>query len=164
MDMKCQKWGSRILELAKTVASWSKDDSTKVGAVITTSTGKPISWGFNGMPMGIDDTIPERMERPLKYKWMCHAERNAIDLASQADLSDCIMFVTFSPCPNCAQSIIQKGIKTIVVDAEFTAEKMPERWQADMTIATEMFAEAGVEIIAIYPDEVHDQNKGSGNN
>lgn len=164
MDVTNQKWGSRILELAKTVASWSKDDSTKVGAVITTATGKPISWGFNGMPMGIDDEVPERMERPLKYKWMCHAERNAIDLASQADLSDCIMFVTFSPCPSCAQSIIQKGIRTIVVDAEYTAEKMPERWQTDMAIATEMFNEAGVEIIAINLNEDRQPNPGCGIN
>lgn len=153
MDMKGQKWASRILELAKTVSSWSKDESTKVGAVITTYSGKPISWGFNGMPMGINDDIPERLERPLKYKWMCHAERNAIDLASQSDLNDCIMFVTFSPCSNCAQSIIQKGIKTVVVDAKFTADKMPERWQEDMTIATEMFREAGVSIIPIDIDE-----------
>ncbi len=149
MDITNKKWASRILGLAKNISKWSKDDSTQVGAVITTSTGKPISWGFNGMPMGVNDEVPERMERPLKYKWMCHAERNAIDLASQSDLSNCVMFVTFSPCSNCAQSIIQKGIKTIVVDSEFTADKMPERWQEDMAIAAEMFAEAGVVIIPV---------------
>lgn len=149
MDPRGQKWGSRFLELAKMVASWSKDDSTKVGAVIMSSSGRPISFGYNGIPMGLDDSIPERNTRPTKYKWFAHAEKNAIDLASTADLNGCIMYVTFSPCPVCAQSIIQKGIKTIVVDANFTADKMPDRWQADMAIATEMFAEAGVEIIPI---------------
>ena len=67
MDVTNNKWAGRILKMAIEVASWSKDESTKVGAVITTAEGAPVSWGFNGMPMGIDDTIPERHERPLKY-------------------------------------------------------------------------------------------------
>jgi dCMP deaminase len=147
MEITNDKWAGRLLKMAHDVASWSKDESTKVGAVITTSDGKPISWGFNGMPMGTDDTVPERHDRPLKYKWFCHAERNAMDLASRADLSDCVMFVTFSPCTNCAQSIIQRGIKTLVVDENHTAEKMPERWQEDMLVAQEMLTEAGVKIV-----------------
>lgn len=148
MDVTNDKWAGRLLKMAHDVASWSKDESTKVGAVITTYEGKPVSWGFNGMPMGIDDTVAERHERPYKYKWFCHAERNAMDLAYKADLSDCVMFVTFSPCTNCAQSIIQRGIRTLVVDERFTADKMPERWQEDMLVATEMLEEAGVKIVA----------------
>lgn len=147
MDITTPKWKTRILELATLVASWSKDTSTKVGAVIMTNNGRPISFGYNGFPQGVDDTIAERSVRPLKYKWTAHAEKNAIDLASKSDLSDCIMFVTFSPCSVCAQSIIQKEIKTIVVDSRFTAEKMPEHWQEDMKIAVEMLTEAGVQIL-----------------
>ena len=142
-----------MLKMAKDVASWSKDNSTKVGAVITTLTGRPVSWAFNGMPEGIDDTKPERHVRPYKYKWMCHAERNAMDLAYKSDLSDCVMFVTFSPCTTCAGSIIQKGIKTLVVDEECTADRMPERWKEDMMVAVEMLEEAGVKIIAARADE-----------
>lgn len=146
MNILNDKWLKRLLNMAREVASWSKDQSTKVGAVITTADGSPVSWGFNGMPMGINDDVPERLERPIKYKWMCHAERNAMDLAPQS-LEGCIMFVTFSPCANCAQSIIQRKIKTVVVDANFSPDKMPERWQEDMSIATEMLAEAGVLVI-----------------
>lgn len=152
MDVTKKKWTGRLLKMAKDVASWSKDESTKVGAVITTSEGRPISWGFNGMPMGINDDVPERHERPVKYKWFGHAEQNAMDLASTSDLSDCVMFVTFSPCARCAQSIINKQIKTVVVDANFTVDKMPERWQEDMGVAVEMLEEAGVKVIAAYPD------------
>lgn len=152
MDVKNPKWAGRLLGMAKTVASWSKDSSTKVGAVITTNEGAPVSWGFNGMPMGIDDDVPERNIRPNKYKWYCHAERNAMDLASKMDLSGCVMFVTFSPCSSCAQSIIQRKIQTIVVDSDYTADKMPERWQEDMKIAVEMLEEAGIEVIAAVPD------------
>lgn len=148
MNVTDEKWVGRLLKMAKDIATWSKDDSTKVGAVITTTQGRPISWGFNGMPMGVDDDVPERHERPYKYKWMAHAERNAMDLASKADLSDCVMFVTFSPCANCAQSIIQRGIKTVIVDEDYTVDKMPERWQEDMIVAKEMLEEAGVQIIA----------------
>lgn len=138
--------------MAHNIASWSKDESTKVGAVITTPTGAPVSWGFNGMPVGIDDTIPGRHARPAKYKWMCHAERNAMDLAPSGSVAGCIMFVTFSPCTNCAQSIIQRKIKTVVIDAAHTVDKAPERWQEDMTVALEMMKEAGVEVIAMPVD------------
>jgi dCMP deaminase len=139
--------------MAKDIAIWSKDESTKVGAVITTLDGAPVSWGFNGMPMGIDDTIPERHIRPYKYKWFCHAERNAMDLASRNDLSDCVMFVTYAPCPNCAQSIIQRKIRTVVIDINHTADKMPAHWIEEMTMADSMMREAGVKIIASIPDK-----------
>jgi dCMP deaminase len=152
MNITDKKWIGRLLKMAKDISAWSKDDSTKVGAVITTHEGKPVSWGFNGMPMGIDDTIPARHIRPYKYKWMCHAERNAMDLAPNGDLSGCVMFVTFSPCTTCAQSIIQRKIKTLVVDSNFTADKMPDRWKEDMITAVEMLTEAGVNIIHGEPD------------
>jgi len=158
MDVTNNKWAGRILKMAIEVASWSKDESTKVGAVITTAEGAPVSWGFNGMPMGIDDTIPERHERPLKYKWFCHAERNALDLAPR-DVSGCVMFVTFSPCTNCAQSIIQRGIKTVVIDANYTADKSPERWQEDMFVALEMMKEAGIDVRGAYPHAPIDLDK-----
>lgn len=149
------KWAGRMLKLAKEVASWSKDDSTKVGAVITTQDGAPVSWGFNGMPMGIDDSVHARNIRPLKYKWFCHAERNAMDLAPQP-LDGCVMFVTFSPCSLCAQSIIQRKISTVVVDANYTVDKMPERWHEDMKIAYEMLKEAGVVMLSAQPGSIDD--------
>jgi dCMP deaminase len=154
MDITNEKWAGRLLKMAKEVASWSKDESTKVGAVITTADGSPVSWGFNGMPMGIDDTIPERHVRPYKYKWMCHAERNAMDLSSRPDLSGCVMFVTFSPCTNCAQSIIQRKLRAVVIDSDHTADKMPERWQEDMLVALEMLNEAGVIVVSAAADVV----------
>lgn len=153
MDITNQKWASRILKMAKDIASWSKDDSTKVGAVITTSDGSPVSWGFNGMVKGVNDNAPERLVRPNKYKWMAHAERNAMDLASRTDLSECVMFVTFAPCSSCAQSIIQRNIKTVVIDSANTVDKMPDRWKDDMLTANEMLLEAGVTIISISIDD-----------
>jgi len=151
MNVLKEKWIGRLLKMAKDIATWSKDDSTKVGAVITTTMGEPVSWGFNGMPMGIDDSKSERHQRPGKYKWFAHAEQNAIDLA-QGDLTGSVMFVTFSPCAACARSIIQNKIAFVVVDEDYTAEKMPERWQEDMLVAVEMLEEAGVKVISGKPD------------
>jgi len=153
MDITSKKWSGRLLKMAKDVASWSKDRSTKVGAVITTQDGKPISWGFNGMPMGVNDDVEERHQRPYKYKWMGHAEQNAMDLAPIGDISGCVMFVTFSPCSRCAQSIINKKIATVVVDDNFTSDKMPEHWQEDTKVAVEMLREAGVKIVSGIPDQ-----------
>lgn len=152
MNVLEKKWASRLLKMAKDIAEWSKDESTKVGAVITTEDGKPVSWGFNGMPMGVDDSKRERHIRPLKYKWMAHAERNAMDLSPQGNMENCVMFVTFFPCSGCAQSIIQKQIKTVVVDENFMPDNMPDRWKEDTKISLEMLTEAGVKIVSIKMD------------
>jgi len=147
------KWIGRILKFAKEVGDWSKDQSTKVGAVITTMNGRPVSWGFNGFPMGTDDDIPERHERPLKYKWVCHAERNAMDLSPVNDLSGCVMFVTLSPCSTCAQGIIQRKISTVVVDEPGSINNVPARWREDMDVGYEMLKEAGVQYIVGRADD-----------
>lgn len=152
MNVLSPKWTGRLLKMANEVSTWSKDQSTKVGAIITTTDGSPVSWGFNGMPRGIDDSVESRHQRPEKYKWMAHAERNAMDLAPVGDLSGCVMFVNFSPCPQCAQSIIQRKISTVVIDERFTADKMPERWLDDMKTALEMLNEAGVSVVSAKSD------------
>ncbi len=66
MDVLKPKWAGRLLKLSNEVSTWSKDQSTKVGAIITTKDGSPVSWGFNGMPMGIDEEVESRHQRPEK--------------------------------------------------------------------------------------------------
>jgi dCMP deaminase len=142
------KWQDRFIKLARMVASWSKDRSTQVGAVIVTGDGHPRSFGFNGMPQGVNDDIDERHERPEKYFWFEHAERNAIYLAD-GDLKDCVMFVTHMPCADCARAIIQTGIAHVVVDAQ---GKLSHGTQLSdsCTAAREMFFETGVYLIERY--------------
>ncbi|MBT3703387.1 MAG: CMP deaminase, partial [Alphaproteobacteria bacterium] len=72
------KWDQRFLKLADEVATWSKDRSTQVGAVIVMKDRAPGPYGYNGFPRQIDDEAEERHNRPAKYKWTEHAERNAI--------------------------------------------------------------------------------------
>jgi dCMP deaminase len=49
------KWDKNFLQLAKTVSTFSKDPSTKVGAVIVDDDNRVISIGYNGFPKGIKD-------------------------------------------------------------------------------------------------------------
>lgn len=146
MDISKDKWLTNLVNLAREVASWSKDESTKVGAVITTSDGKPLSWGFNGFPMGISDDVEhsDRNERPLKYRYTCHAERNALDLAASS-VVNATMTVTLSPCTECAKSVIQRGVKTVVVDDNGSIDNAPVHWREDLTFAKGMLLEAGID-------------------
>ena len=114
--MFSDKWHNRFMEMAELIATWSKDASTKVGAVVVGENKEIRSTGYNGMVRGIDDNIPERSERPIKYDFFEHAERNAVYNACLigASLKGCVIYVTAMPCPDCARAIIQSGIKMVV--------------------------------------------------
>ena len=76
--MFTMKWHYRFMELAKLVATWSKDTSTKTGAVIVGPDKEIRATGYNGFVRGVDDDVFERFERPTKYDFFEHAERNAV--------------------------------------------------------------------------------------
>ena len=116
MDVLSEKWVIRHLEIAHQVKQWSKDPNTQVGAVIVTKDGKPRSWGFNGIPSKVLD-LPERFERPTKYRFFSHAETNAITLC-ESSVEDCVLFCTHMPCSTCARNIINSGISAVIVDAQ----------------------------------------------
>jgi dCMP deaminase len=103
----------RFLDLAHTVAQWSKDPTTKVGAVIVGDDPRKIAMGYNGFPPGIADTPDRLVDRPTKHKLMQHAERNALDNAT-FDTRGATLYCTLAPCVSCAKSIISKGISRVV--------------------------------------------------
>lgn len=72
------KWVSYYRQLANTVKLKSKDKYTQIGAVIVGKDGEIVSTGYNSFPRGLDDGLDYRQERPEKYYWFEHAERNAI--------------------------------------------------------------------------------------
>ncbi len=137
------KWDDRFLELAAFVAAWSKDPSTKVGAVITHSRNRRVvSLGFNGFPAGVEDTQSRLNNRAVKYEMIAHAEQNALMFAGHL-AEGCTLYVTpLPPCARCAVSIIQAGIVRVVSP---TPDFEHERWGEQCRIAGEMFTEAGVE-------------------
>lgn len=144
-------WNKRYLDLAEHYASWSKDRNTGVGAVIVSEDNTDLAKGYNGFPRGADDDVDERHERPAKYDWTEHAERNAIFKAAREGIStkNCTIYVNRFPCVECTRAIIQSGIKRVVVPTkpDLTHHKWGQSWKT----AIDMFNECGVEVA--YYDE-----------
>lgn len=139
------KWDERFIELARLVAAWSKDPSTKVGAVIVRPDRTIASLGFNGFARGVDDTEERLNNRELKYPLTIHAEANAL-MSANEKLNGCTLYVTpLLPCHACAGLIIQSGISKVV--AECGIVNNPDLWHSSFAIAKKQFEEAGVEII-----------------
>lgn len=109
-------WDDFFLGLAGYVSQKSKDQSTKVGAVIVGPDHEVLSLGWNGFPRGVDDNVQERHERPAKYEWTEHAERNAIYNAARHGIAlrGATIYVTHAPCAACARAIVQSGIRAVV--------------------------------------------------
>src|ERR1700722_2700699 len=78
------KWDIRFLELAKHISNWSKDPSTKVGAVLVNDLKQVVGMGYNGFARGVQDTDERLNDRETKYKLVVHAEVNAIIQAGHA--------------------------------------------------------------------------------
>lgn len=146
--MFTDKWHERFMELAKTISSWSKDPSTKTGAVVVGPDKEIRATGYNGLVRGVKDDVFERMERPLKYSFFEHAERNAIYNASLTgtSLKDCVLYVTHPPCTDCARAIIQSGIKMVVTNEMIVDDNTPKNtWRDQLIYSKQMFEEAGIE-------------------
>ena len=112
-------WDEYFMGTALLNAQRSKDNNTQVGACIVSPENKIIGNGYNGFPRGIsdedDDITWAREGNPLetKYLYVCHAEKNAI-LNKITDVNNCSVYVTLFPCNECAQTLIQSGIKKVV--------------------------------------------------
>ncbi len=141
------KWHYRFLELADCIATWSKDPARGVGCVIVSEGKQIISTGFNGLPRGIEDR-PERLERPVKYDLVCHAEMNAIVQCARNGVSpiDCVLYSSFFPCIQCALAIIQSGVKTIV-SYEVTSDDA--RWIESIAKSRAVFGEAKLTMVEL---------------
>lgn len=137
--MSKEKWDYRFIELCKLIASWSKDPSTKVGAVVVDQDKRVVSLGYNGFPKGVCDDEERYLNRDIKYKYVVHAERNAIVFANQS-LKNCTIYTwPLMPCSACAGIIIQSGISKVV-----SVENNNERWLDEFKFSTNMFNEAGI--------------------
>lgn len=141
-------WNQRFFELAEHVAQWSKDPSTKVGAVITNSRKQVLSLGYNGFPRGIHDDAARYEDRDVKLMLVSHAERNALDNAP-FDLHGATLYSTLFPCTECTKGIIQRGISTIVTrDWNHSASaRASSSFRFD--VSEMMFTEAGVTVVKL---------------
>lgn len=132
-----EKWDKRFLELAEFVSLWSKDPSTKVGAVVS-DIKKVVGLGYNGFPPGINDN-GRLFDRDTKLKIIRHAEDNALEYAGYT--SGCTIYTwPFPPCSRCASLMISKGITRVV-----SLDNIPDRWRADCELAQQLFQEVGIQ-------------------
>lgn len=145
------KWDKRFLDMAALVATWSKD-VTQVGCVIVGPDREVRGVGYNGFPRGVNDDVPERKERPAKYLWTEHAERNALYNCLRAGTSvrGCTMYLNWTPCMDCARGIIQSGITRVVMGAQVRpGNQNLAKWEEHFLLIEEIFREAGIECIKV---------------
>lgn len=140
-------WVSYYKQLANTVKLKSKDKYTQIGAVIVGKDGEIVSTGYNSFPRGLDDELDFRQERPEKYYWFEHAERNAIYNAARIGVSTkgCTIYLSCGlPCADCARGIINAGIKKVYCEVQDVTKG--ERWKESQERSWEMFIETGVKV------------------
>ncbi len=108
-----QKFDRRYLEMAGIWAQNSYCKRRQVGALIVKEK-MIISDGYNGTPSGFENNCED--ENGLTKPYVLHAEANAITkVAKSGNSSDgSTLYVTASPCVECAKLIIQAGIKRVV--------------------------------------------------
>lgn len=126
------------------VASWSKDPSTQCGAVIVNSKNRIVSVGYNGFPAMVADTQERLNNREQKYKYILHAEQNAI-LNTNQDLEGCTMYVTHPCCSRCVVEIAAKGIRRVVWQKP--TKEFLDRWHDEDL--TEIIAECNISTLEL---------------
>ncbi len=110
---KILNWDEYFMAMAKLSAKRSKDPNTQVGACIVNANNRIIGLGYNGMPQGNDSFPWNRDGEDNKYKYVMHAESNAI-MNSIKELKGATIYVSLFPCNECAKLIAQAEIKEVV--------------------------------------------------
>lgn len=106
-------WHTYFMTLAAVAAMRSPDPTTKCGAVIVDPHNRILGFGYNGFPRGGKDIYPKT--RPEKYRYVAHAEQNAIwNSGLLHDDKNVTLYATSFPCHGCMIAIIQTGIKRVV--------------------------------------------------
>ncbi|NCO18305.1 hypothetical protein AUJ61_02265 [Candidatus Pacearchaeota archaeon CG1_02_30_18] len=138
-------WDEYFMSVAYLVASKSKDESTHMGAVVVGPNNEIKSTGYNSFVRGLNDEIVARQEKPEKYYWFEHAERNAIYNATLigTSLKGCKIYTNGIPCMDCARGIVQSGILEVIIDKKWD-KKNPDLWKENAKRSIEMFEEVGV--------------------
>lgn len=130
-----------FLEMAKHVASRSKDPSTQTGAVIVDPRGRVVSTGYNGFPQKMPDHAELYANREEKYSRIVHCEMNALIFADR-ELTECTLYTwPFLTCDRCCVHMLQAGI------VRFVAPKCPDeqasRWESVFIKSRRYIVECG---------------------
>ena len=128
------KFDHSYLEMAEVWAQNSYCKRRKVGALLVKDR-TIISDGYNGTPSGFENICED--ENGVTKPYVLHAEANAISkVAKSANSADgATLYVTASPCVECAKLIIQSGIKRVVYRDEYR-----------LTDGIDLLRRAGIEV------------------
>ena len=130
---------NRYLDLAKHVATWSKDPNKQVGAVCVSPDKRNIVLGYNGFPTGIEDAPNLLEDREMKNRLMVHAEANCI-VNGETSLRGWTMHVTKAPCADCAKLMINARLKKVVCPHPGGS------WKTDQVLGIALFKQAGIKV------------------
>ncbi len=133
------EWDRRHFSLALEVSTWSKDPSTRVGAVCVSPDKRQLVPGYNGFAKGIEDTHERLHNKDLKNMMMVHAEINCI-INSHVLLHGWSMYVTKAPCTHCANAIVNAGIVRMVCPSPGGS------WKESQLFAISILTEAKVNV------------------
>ena len=150
-------WMNYFFNIAKVVATKSKDPNTQVGALLVDSESRRIiGTGYNGFPANVLETF-ERWERPTKYSFVCHAEMNVIAAAAKFGIKTdgCDLYVTLHPCCDCAKLVASAGIKRIFYIDDGSDQNKSDDWRKLLNYAKTIFAESHINLIPV--KEVKDE-------
>lgn len=136
MDKK-EAFDRRYLRMARIWAENSYAVRRKVGALLVKD-GMIISDGYNGTPSGFENVCEDEKGNTKPY--VLHAEANAITKVAQSNNSSkgSTLYITASPCIECAKLIIQAGIRRIVYNEQYR-----------LADGLEILKRAGIEIVHI---------------
>ena len=138
------KWPQRFLRLAREVASWSRDPSTKVGAVLVSPDRTDVVLGYNGFPRGMPDRPELLNNREEKYDRTCHAEVNAVLLARRSVAGYTLYTWPMLPCQRCMVQMLQAGVVKFV--SVPPPEDQTSRWSDSMEKAKKYALECGASV------------------
>ena len=151
-----KEWNEYFMEMATLVASKSKDTSMKCGTVIVGEGHTILATGYNGFPRGVDDTNGEHLERPEKYFWTEHSERNAIYNAARngIKLLGANAYINAHPCVYCARALVQAGIKEIMIptkhDDPFYKQERWTDWEESFNKARKLLRAGEIKVTEYY--------------
>lgn len=137
-----QKWDERFLGVSREVSSWSKDPSTKVGAIAVDAQRKIVAQGYNGFPKNCNDSVEFYNNRDAKYARIIHAETNVICNAcnSRIGLQDATIYIYgMYPCPECVKLLAQVQVARIVFQIGETQNL--EKWKVDFETSKSLMRE-----------------------
>lgn len=145
----------RYMKLAKEKSTWSKDPSTKIGAIAISANNQVVlSQGYNGFPRKIKDDYRLYI-RKLKYDLIIHAEMNVIYNAVDNGISlsgSTVYIYGLPPCSQCTSGLIQAGVVRVV----YCNTKNDNNWNESFKLSEAKLIEAHIQYREIKEHELNE--------